>query len=431
MPWYLQDSTQRVPPSPILERQRLPPLPDNPPSNLESILNHLSVDIGLDYLHILDLRALEPPPALGGNLIMLVGTARSEKHLHVAADRFCRWLRSTYRLSPHADGLLGRNELKIKIRRRVRRAKERARRGLGEETAWDDGISTGWICVNVGQAEGPPAEVLRQATEQEGITGFGSESAGTTLVVQMLTEEKREELDLEGLWEGELARQERREKERTENLLVEAQGSALAETGLSQKVASRSPAIDSLTPRLGPFEQKRAFHAAARKLFPAQATDLTATPPLSSSPPGSAPVRTMASHSGPSRAALADIQPLEDLLSELRRLPPSKALEALGTGSRDTASTPFLQRWAGVQPLFPGLRHWIMRFRFTVLAIDLGHRGYHEQDLLSILELMQTANVAVPIELVEHMLAALADTPGFQDVEPGKGAQAYKDCFLT
>ena len=101
-PWYLESQDAEPTPHPFAERQRLPDLPLNPPPILQQLLKHISVDLGLDYLNLIDLRLMDPPPALGANLIMLFGTARSEKHLNVSADRLCRWLRTNYKLSPHA-----------------------------------------------------------------------------------------------------------------------------------------------------------------------------------------------------------------------------------------------------------------------------------------------------------------------------------------
>jgi hypothetical protein len=211
LPWYLQVSQAKptaVPSSPAAARQRIPDLPDHPPPILPDVLSHISVDLGLDDLTLFDLRDLDPPPALGANLIMIVGSARSEKHLHVSADRFCRWLRSNYKLSPHADGLLGRNELKLKLRRKAKRLRLMANAGASESLASDDGIRTGWICVNVGQvqpAESAPTKVRRK----EGFVGFGADDNGVSIVVQMLTEERRADVDLEGLWSRVLKRAER------------------------------------------------------------------------------------------------------------------------------------------------------------------------------------------------------------------------------
>ncbi|KAL8854308.1 MAG: hypothetical protein Q9221_000794 [Calogaya cf. arnoldii] len=211
LPWYLQMQTPEREPKSISERQRLPDLPPDPPPLLQPMLQHISVDLGLDDLFLLDLRDIDPPPALGANLLMVIGTARSEKHLHVSADRFCKWLRTTHRLAPYADGLMGRRELKIKLKRKNRRARMLNSVGASDRSNTDDGIRTGWICVNIGMIEDGRA-VPPQAVEvkDDNYVGFGGEVSGVKVVIQMLTEEKREELDLETLWSQALARYTRR-----------------------------------------------------------------------------------------------------------------------------------------------------------------------------------------------------------------------------
>ncbi|KIW81915.1 hypothetical protein Z517_04941 [Fonsecaea pedrosoi CBS 271.37] len=260
IPWYLQieDPTPPAPISPLLALQEIPPLPHDPPAILSPVLTHLSTQIGLDNLTLLDLRRLDPPPALGSNLLMIIGTARSVKHLNVSADRFCRWVRKEYKLRPYADGLLGRNELKLKLRRKARKMK--LAQSVGNTVAMkdaDDGITTGWICVNMGAvddavvpemqededgdqmrtdgAEGDeqrvsPAstaapmmtrkmqETLAEDEEDEyqnpgdDYVGFGSRSDSPRIVVQMFTEDKRVEMDLEGLWDVRNTRRAQREE---------------------------------------------------------------------------------------------------------------------------------------------------------------------------------------------------------------------------
>lgn len=220
-PWYLQPHQQPTPSpsnSPLASRQRLPSLPSHAPPLLQPLLTHISLDLGLDDLSLLDLRTLDPPPALGSNLLMIIGTARSEKHLHVSADRLCRWLRSDpHNLTPFADGLLGRNELKLKMRRKAKRSRLMA--GVGAkatgDTEIDEGIRTGWVCVNVGKVEGgdvPATEQERDGQREAGFVGFGVRQGGCRIVVQMMTEEKRGDVGLERLWTGILNRS-RREKE--------------------------------------------------------------------------------------------------------------------------------------------------------------------------------------------------------------------------
>lgn len=91
--------------------------------------------------------------------------------------------------------------------------------GSGFDAGIDDGINTGWICVNVGEVDG--GEEFRR--QQEGRerrlrgfeVGFREVEKGPRVVVQMLTEEKRAELDLEGLYAFRRERKERKEERLT------------------------------------------------------------------------------------------------------------------------------------------------------------------------------------------------------------------------
>jgi hypothetical protein len=201
VPWYLQVEPPRHP-TLVQEPSPLPDIPDGAPKLTEPLLKFVADELGLDELSLLDLRAMDPPPALGPDLLMLFGTARSERHLHVSADRLVRWLRGRG-ITAAADGLLGRNELKVKLRRLARKAKLLGNAGVMR--GGDDGISTGWVCINLGQVGGLQQE-LETVDEQGRPTGFGVTQTGTTLVVQMLTEGRREDLDLESLWSGMLHR---------------------------------------------------------------------------------------------------------------------------------------------------------------------------------------------------------------------------------
>ena len=201
LPWYLRTQPKKAQlqdDHPFAERQKIPDLPPDPPPILAGLLDYISIELGLDDLILMDLRKLDPPAALGSNLLMLVGTARSEKHLNVCADRFCRWLRSNHKIRPFADGLLGRNELKLKLKRKNRRSKLLATAGAMEKLDYDDGISTGWVCVHAGQVD--PADTVEEVEVPDSFVGFDERSNKVTLVVQMFTESKREETDLEDLW---------------------------------------------------------------------------------------------------------------------------------------------------------------------------------------------------------------------------------------
>ncbi|KAI5849208.1 hypothetical protein BZA05DRAFT_402577 [Tricharina praecox] len=177
VPWFLRVETPKAPRHPLAEQQVLPELPEDSPPELSEVLNQLFEDHGIADLKILDLRPLDPPPAIGTTL-MILGTARSIRHLHATADKLCRFMRSQYKWTPYADGLLGRYELRLINRRKQRRGKVVSTQ-LGEV---DEAGSAGWVCVNGGNQR---------------------------LVVQLFVQSKREEMDIEGLWAPILGRAER------------------------------------------------------------------------------------------------------------------------------------------------------------------------------------------------------------------------------
>ncbi|CZS88719.1 hypothetical protein WAI453_010645 [Rhynchosporium graminicola] len=252
IPWYLQVESPYRAPKPLSERQSLPEIPESSPPILQPLLEQISLDLGLDDLSLLDLRKLDPPPALGANLLMVLATARSEKHLHVSADRLCRWLRSNYKLRPDADGLLGRNELKLKLKRKAKRAKLV---GSTKDDDGDDGVRTGWVCVDVGLVDGGDTTTVPR---EETFVGFGRRTDGVRIVVQMLTEEKRADIELEKLWSGVLKRGGEPEDEP-----VEIESSIKA----GQAQISYPNERRSIADILG-RGQKREIHTSARRMSP-------------------------------------------------------------------------------------------------------------------------------------------------------------------
>ncbi|KAG6040789.1 hypothetical protein E4U41_007058 [Claviceps citrina] len=196
-PWFLEVKPPTHPPS--LHKPTLPEAPAESPALLTPMIKYIFEDMGLDDISLMDLRELDPAAALGPNLIMLFGTARSERHLHVSSGRFVRWLRRNYKVDARADGLIGAGELKTKLRRLRKKAKL-----MGTNTLFlpggDNGISTGWVCVNFSTSQALAEETL--SFDKSGrFSGFGAAPTGTTIVVQCMTEARRSELDLETLWE--------------------------------------------------------------------------------------------------------------------------------------------------------------------------------------------------------------------------------------
>ena len=423
VPWYLQIPTLQPVTSPLSERQKLPELPENPPVLLQPLLEHISIDIGLDDLTLLDLRNLDPPPALGANLLMVIGTARSEKHLHVSADRFCRWLRTNYKLKPYADGLLGRNELKLKLRRKARRAKLLGSVGSSETGNPDDGIRTGWVCVNVGviaEVEGASEEDM----VADGFVGFGGLPEGVKLVVQMLTEEKREELDLESLWGGFLRRQRRKAEREAEKSLLEKE-EEVGSTCRSGKIpiADLSPltANSPTIPTRHLLSQRRCFHTSTRHdggnvLERGARTAENQETVLEPS------VKNMESSEHDSDERHRNLFDktihslgLRGLVEYLETLNDGDIITALGKGAQDFSSTSdfgstsFLTAFNHQIPLFPETHHWQCRFDLINLALRVNHPGYSAIDVLNLLRQMQMSATTIPASILESVFSTLAN----------------------
>ncbi|KAJ4159787.1 uncharacterized protein LMH87_007732 [Akanthomyces muscarius] len=267
-PWFLDEEPPQHPPS--QHQQTLPVAPEGAPLVVEPMMKYIFEDMGLDDLALFDLRELDPHAALGPNLIMVFGTARSEKHLHVSAGRFVRWIRKHHQFEAKADGLIGAGELRTKLRRLRKKAKL-----MGTNAniipRGDNGISTGWICVSFNTDDGvSDADANFDATGR--MAGFDAGAAGTTIVVQCMTEARRQELDLEALWEGMLKRSFR------DNRKVLGQEPLSAEE-LTDQVASRLQLPDGYNKAAQQWQamedasQKRYFSTSARRLT----TDNTTT----------------------------------------------------------------------------------------------------------------------------------------------------------
>ncbi|TGJ83754.1 hypothetical protein E0Z10_g4999 [Xylaria hypoxylon] len=361
VPWYLQvePPTQIAP----LEPAPLPEIPTNSPPLIRSLLEYASEEMGLDALTLLDMRKLDPPPALGPSLFMLFGTARSERHLNISAGRLVRWLRAKHRVHADADGLLGPNERKTKLRRKARRAKLLGTMGTDDT---DDGIRTGWICVNLGTIDRGDTESTVLA-EDGRVSGFGVVHTGSTIVFQIMTEGRRAEMDLETLWTRALARSLSPQGDK------DSQSRVKPETNLHpvEKAMLSSLHRPSGFPggRKGqPSGVSNQAHFYST-LQPLRSSSTTEVDPLStSSPEELARVLTYDSHQ---KQRL-----LELLRAQLETMNASAARAALGDSSDSSQSTSsFMELIELAMETLPPTRTWEYRLAVQHKASMSGHRG--------------------------------------------------------
>lgn len=420
IPWYLRKDVKQQDLSPLSAhaktRQALPQLPANPPPILQDVLVHTSTALGVDDLTLLDLRHLDPPPALGTNLLMLIGTARSVKHLNVAADKLCRWLRREHKLAPSADGLLGRQELKVRLRRKAKRSKLARSVGGVWGQADDDGIVTGWISVDVGivddgmqlqqqqQRQSVPdvaaAVAARKQREKEaGFVGFGAEPSGCRLVIQLMTEQKRTDVDLESLWGEALARNDKING-------IDGPGARRRPTVGPSVLASRDAGLgrpsDFSSNKSSPLSQfsTRGF-TQTRRMSTASVTRDSQTP---------ISIRRI----GQPIKIYRPSQGREDTLSSLQNLSnltPEEQLGQLGSGPHDKTSTPFLRQFHDEYTTAPVMKRPRYMVQLICKAIHARHPGYTKLHLFNAFQELTASTLNINRAQILRVLDAMLVPP--------------------
>ncbi|TPX14085.1 uncharacterized protein E0L32_000479 [Thyridium curvatum] len=398
VPWYLEVEPPRHP-TVAQPQAPLPDVPPNAPPVVEPLIKFVGDDLGLDELNLLDLRSLDPPPALGPKLLMLFGSARSERHLHVSADRLVRWLRG-YGIHASADGLLGRNELKIKLRRKARKAALLGNRGRAPGE--DDGISTRWICVNLGTI-GWAAEEQEVVDEEGRHSGFGTPQLGTTIVIQMFTEAKRKDLDLETLWT---------------RMLKRSQKAAAVDGGELEYAAAEVADVDDENPwSLARLETRLPDYGAGNRQLsqPSLRRFLSTSAHRSTEVAISEDIASLVSQpnldqdsmSRLSRALSHDVdqkvQLLENAKAYLASLPPAAAVENL----QPTPESSFLKICRLAMSNIPAADTWSFRAWLHSTARILGRPEFTFAGLKQLIAEMQSSGVAVTREQYLQLLRAI------------------------
>ncbi|RDA89353.1 hypothetical protein CP532_6123 [Ophiocordyceps camponoti-leonardi (nom. inval.)] len=278
-PWFLEVEPPTRPWKP--HEVSLPQPPEDAPSLLTPMIRYIYEDMGLDDIALLDLRDLDPTASLGPRLMMVIATARSDRHLHVSSGRFVRWLRRNHAVSAKADGLIGSNLLRTKLRRLRKKAKLMGTNSMVLPQG-DYGLSTDWICVSFATGNSTGKAIMGEVAQYDSsgnVSGFARTHTGTTVAVQCLTEKRRNELDLESLWQTEL-RESIRRKRRVNG---ESTNPTEVEALISAKLQLPRPTFSSAfqARRQEPSSQQRLFSTLARRL---QATADIQTTPASSQP---------------------------------------------------------------------------------------------------------------------------------------------------
>lgn len=423
VPWYLKDTYVNKS-ALIPEREPLPTLPENPPALLGEIIEHLDTQLGVTDMKIMDLRSLIPAPALGNEIIMVFGNTRSERHLHVTADKICRYLRSNHGIRPYADGLIGRNAQKLINRRRIRRGKVAASQ-LGEK---DELVATEWVCVNTGY---------------EGV------------ILQLFTPRRREELNLEALWERKLDTS-RKNMEKMANAMAQGKQVMLEELYDDEEEApveyaieemndeeaivnesSSSPSIFPIGPLSSfPKHQTRALHTtrtlcsqgfrvtglsntsvrSSYQKLPTTYQDFIRQVPFLSADIQNGAYNTIERSFNtfyPGRnfpQAMKQAGILYAHVHHLQNFPHKKACETLGETAFDTTSTPFLRSFFQEMPAVLEHIHYHAWLSLLIQGHTLKPSAYPESCFQEFITQMKASGMNVPVPFYTAILEVLATT---------------------
>ncbi|KAK9450302.1 uncharacterized protein V1518DRAFT_371663 [Limtongia smithiae] len=169
----------------------IPDLPTQPPMQLAALVQYLVVDLRLSDVSIVDLRGRET--IHGRNTIMLIASARSERHVGHSAEMLSGYLRRTFGVT-NMMRVLNSEQSKSRTRVYERRFKKKLSRYAGDVTAYEQAL-------NAGVARGPTWMI------------FDTQVGG--IIVHLVTGEKRWQLDLEGLWSHEIPNYQKRTDEQS------------------------------------------------------------------------------------------------------------------------------------------------------------------------------------------------------------------------
>lgn len=161
IPWYLRSEESSTLSTPIFKAE-MPEIPTDSPEFVEPIVRSL-IDLGLDDLKLFDLRGREEELPLAQNMsFALVCQGKSPKHIQNAAEQLSTLLKKNHDIIPFVEGLIKPNST-LRMKRRLKQKKPVNDFGLGVNS---------WVMVD---------------------TQLG-------LMINLLTPERRKQVNLEYLW---------------------------------------------------------------------------------------------------------------------------------------------------------------------------------------------------------------------------------------
>lgn len=171
VPWYLRDDSS----SPLLDNKNveLPVVPDHAPSSVNTFLELLSNEYGLEDIELFDLTQLDPENEYHADNqpieYMIICTGKSEKHIYKASNELRTYIKHNYNLIPKIEGMASNSKTPAARRRMLRRARK------------------GPLATDNDYGRTPNSWVM-------------CDTAVNNTCIHILTDSRRDELNLETLW---------------------------------------------------------------------------------------------------------------------------------------------------------------------------------------------------------------------------------------
>ncbi|GMM34362.1 Atp25 protein [Saccharomycopsis crataegensis] len=174
VPWYMREDedTSFVP---KIEKFEMPELPENSPQSLENIVSHMGGTLSLSDLVIMDMTKVDPSEATAApdfSRYMIIGCGKSSKHIMKASIILRKYLKNEMGVLSNIEGL--NYESAKKANKRMKRSvRKRNMSNVNDLYGGAGSVPNSWVMID---------------TDVDGI------------YIHILTQERREELNLEYLW---------------------------------------------------------------------------------------------------------------------------------------------------------------------------------------------------------------------------------------
>ncbi|KAF5132418.1 hypothetical protein DV495_001324 [Geotrichum candidum] len=377
VPWYLRSSETYTQLNPALN-EPIPEFPENAPESLKTLVTEMIRELGFTNVTFIDLRNRTPVSIFGADAILILATGNTERHIGRGTNGLITFIKHNFNVVPSQEGIQTSGFLKVQRRRLKKKAKKLA---------------------NADETFSYSAEASRFANNWVVL-----DTKVDSLLVHMMTPEKREALDLEYVWAEDPALLEEQRR-----LQLEQEESAEADLDHQQNQQSSSSSSFSTQGSIRGYHtytvNKRWFSSQAPRLNLTQASSSSNMPPVPNN--NTQKALDIAAIKGDYKTAIALAQSSADqdsvLKAHINYL--FSAQPALLTNESDVVKSFFSEF-----PKMPTKKDHRLRLQFLVKAHELNPSVFRLRALEEHLINQQASGLLVDIADVELVLSAIVSS---------------------